>query len=552
MKKIARTVLLGGVMTLHSAASHAVELKGTIVDADTGQILAARVYIQGSDGRWWFCESADPEGNAVPYREQWVPMEHAVDRHTTVSAHPFRATLEPGEYEVTVERGKEYFPLTRRIRLGATNQQVVFPIQRWINMAERGWYSGETHVHRRLQELPNVMRAEQLNVAFPVTFWTTEAYARPGRDPSPLRRQGPSPFGPREDRGAAVIEVDSEHVIFPRNTEYEIFSVDGRSHVLGALFILNHQSIFLQGVPPVAEVAQQAHREGALLDLDKHNWPWSMMLVPIAHVDLFELSNNSLWRTQFGFRQTTIEPAAYMRVEQDAEGLTESGWIRFGFEAYYTLLNCGFRLRPTAGTASGVHPVPLGFSRVYVNVDPFTADGWWQGLRQGRSFVTTGPMLFVTIDGQGPGEVWQQNTPGRQYDVEIEALSPLPLERIEIVQHGRVVQVAQPAQEGNFERLPQGASRTRWTTKLTIDQTSWAAVRAFERQADGRIRFAHTGPWHMEVAGQPIRPRRAEVDYLIELMTREIQRNRDVLSAESLQEFEQALHVYRQLAERAR
>ena len=346
MKEIARTVLLGSILTLFNAAGHAVELQGKIVDADTGQVLAARIYIQGSDGRWWFCQSAEPEGNAVPYREQWVPMEHAVDRHTTVSAHAFRATLEPGEYAVTVERGKEYSPLTKRIRLGTTNQQVVLPIQRWVNMAERGWYSGETHVHRRLQELPNVMQAEQLNVAFPVTFWTTEAYARPGRDPSPLRRQGPSPFGVREDRGSDVIEVDSQHVIFPRNTEYEIFSVEGRSHVLGALFILNHQSVFLQGVPPVAEVARQAHREAALLDLDKHNWPWSMMLVPVANVDLFELSNNSIWRTQFGFRQTAIEPASYMRVEQDAEGLTESGWIRFGFESYYTLLNCGFRLRP--------------------------------------------------------------------------------------------------------------------------------------------------------------------------------------------------------------
>ena len=77
-------------------------------------------------------------------------------------------------------------------------------------------------------------------------------------------------------------------------------------------------------------------------------------------------------------------------------------------------------------------------------------------------------------------------------------------------------------------------------------------MRAFERQADGRVRFAHTAPWHMEVAGQPICPRRAEIDYLIELMTREIQRNREVLSAEALQEYEQALRTYRQLAERAR
>src|SRR5262245_9584333 len=56
-------------------------------------------------------------------------------------------------------------------------------------------------------------------------------------------------------------------------------------------------------------------------------------------------------------------------------------------------------MRPTAGCASGVHPVPLGFGRVYVRIDgEFTYDKWMKGLNDGRSFVTTGPMLFVKID----------------------------------------------------------------------------------------------------------------------------------------------------------
>ena len=59
-----------------------------------------------------------------------------------------------------------------------------------------------------------------------------------------------------------------------------------------------------------------------------------------------------------------------MKVERDARGFTERGWIEFGFQNYYALLDCGFRIRPTAGTASGVHPVPLGFGRVYVHLDP--------------------------------------------------------------------------------------------------------------------------------------------------------------------------------------
>ena len=75
----------------------------------------------------------------------------------------------------------------------------------------------------------------------------------------------------------------------PRNTEYEIFTVGGKPHTLGAFFVINHKTPLDLGVPPVRPVAERAHREGALIELDKHNWPWSMMLIPIMPVDLFEL-----------------------------------------------------------------------------------------------------------------------------------------------------------------------------------------------------------------------------------------------------------------------
>ncbi|MFI5459955.1 MAG: hypothetical protein ACHRXM_31430 [Isosphaerales bacterium] len=81
------------------------------------------------------------------------------------------------------------------------------------------------------------------------------------------------------------------------------------------------------------------------------------------------MSNNHVWETDFAFGDFGEAPAEFMRVEKDARGFTERGWIEFGFQNYYTLLDCGFHLRPTAGTASGVHPVPLGFGRVYVRLD---------------------------------------------------------------------------------------------------------------------------------------------------------------------------------------
>ena len=201
------------------------ELRGTIIDADTGMAIPARIYLQNEEGEWLFVESAEQSGSAVPYREQWVPMQDSVELHTTVSAHPFRIELPVGTYRLTIEHGKEYLPLSVDVVMTAEARDEVWKLQRWAHAAAQGWYSGETHVHRRFHELANVMLAEDLNVAFPVTFWTTQSDRAPDLRPSSLRSQGPSPFGAREDRGFQPIEIDATHVILPPNTEYEIFLI---------------------------------------------------------------------------------------------------------------------------------------------------------------------------------------------------------------------------------------------------------------------------------------------------------------------------------------
>jgi hypothetical protein len=404
-------------------------------------------------------------------------------------------------------------------------------------------------VHRRIEELPNAMRAEELNVAFPVTFWTTQAYEAPTTEPSPLRPT-PDPLGPRRDVGAELIRIDATHVMIPRNTEYEIFSVGDRRHILGALFILNHATRFDRGMPPVAAIAEQAHREGAILDLDKHNWPWSLMLVPIAKVDLYELANNSVWRTAFGFRSSLVPPAEWMDVERDAGGMTEWGWLNFGFETYYTLLNCGFALRPTAGTASGVHPVPLGYGRVYVHLDgPFEVAAWLEGLRAGRSFVTTGPLLLATLQGHDPGHVFRHDDRSpRSYHVAGEALSVRPLERIEVLVNGMVERRIAPQNRVRAE----GGHVSPIEADIRLEDSAWIALRCFERQADQRMRFAHTGPFYVAMDGAPVRPRRREVEWLVERMREEMERNQGILPAEALDEYRQALDVYQRIGERAR
>lgn len=505
------------------------ELRGTIVDAAGGTPLAARIYIQDGTGEWFFAESADADGSAVTYDKQRAPS--SIEKHTTLSAHPFRADLPSGDYTLTVERGKEYVPVTQKVQIGSDPTEVKIELRRWIDMSEHGWYSGETHVHRAMNELPNLMLAEDLNVALPLTYWVTVSDTPPG--------QGDKNSPPVEPR---VVEVDSRHLIYPMNTEYEIFSVGEKQHTLGAVFALNHRTLLKQGVPPVAPIAEQVHGEGGLLELDKHNWPWSMMIVPVMKVDLYELTNNHTWRVPFTFTDWGERPAAYMNSEQNARGLTEAGWIDFTFENYYALLNSGFRLRPTAGTASGVHPVPLGFGRAYVHLgNEFSYDNWIDGLDQGRSFITTGPMLDVRLNEQFPGDTFHQ---GGAYRLTGWARSVAPLSKIEMLAAGKVVRTIRPQnrQESN------GGFVTTIDERLEFDSSTWVAVRCYQPLDDGRFRFAHTAPFHIDVEGRPLKPSRDEIAYLIQRVEAEIERNRGLLPESAIAEYRQALEAYRKIA----
>ena len=517
-----------------------VSVRVEVVDADGGRPLPCRVSIRGEDGTWYFPEAQAPGASAVSYRKKAIGHPDIVEMHTTLSAHPFVVRLPAGLYNLTAERGKEYHPERVAFRVGDKPCTVVVKLRRWIDMAARGWYSGDTHTHRTLAELPNVMLAEDLNLAFPLIDWVREAFV------APIDRRDRS----FRDPGTAVIRVDPNHLIVPRNTEYEIFTVGGKAHTLGAFFVINHKTPLDLGVPPVVPVADRAHREGALIELDKHNWPWSMALVPVMPVNLFELSNNHIWETEFAFHDFGEAPAPEMTIERDAKGFTERGWIDFGFKNYYALLNCNFRLRPTAGTASGVHPVPLGYGRVYVHLDEaLDADAWLKGLSAGRSFVTTGPMMFVTLDGREPGHRFSQTTDARRdYSLAGSVASATPLDRIEVVLNGEVARTLRPANR----RTERGSFESPFEISITIEGTSWVAVRGFEKRDDGRERFAHSAPFHVDVPGKPLRPRKFEVDYLIQRVEAQITRSSGVLPAPALDEYRAALKAYRAVAETAR
>ncbi len=531
-------LILCGWTSFGIADDAAVTLRGEVIDADSKQPLAARVYIQSASGVWFFAKSESPQGTALEYKRQVGAS--SVEQHVTLSAHPFVIDVPPGKYTITVERGKEYVPVTREILVEQRSVSVTLPIKRWINMAQQGWYSGDVHAHRALSEIPNLILAEDLNVATPLSHWVTAADIDPVKG---NRTPGPAPK-------PEWIAVDATHGIYPLNTEYEIFTVGGKPHTLGAVLICGQKTPLDRGVPPVRRIAEQAHAEGAFLDLEKHSWAWSPMIVPLMKVDLFELANNHCWRTQFGFPAWTLDAAPkYMNLEMTDKGFTEWGWIDFGLKSYYAYLNCGFRMMPSAGTGAGVHPVPFGFGRVYVHVPgEFTFGRWREALLAGRSFVTTGPLMRLQFNGAEAGTTFKPTvaTATIQITGTIESLASL--DRVEVIQNGDIVWSEKPVQTTS----PVGFTRTTVDRTITLTGSGWLAVRCFEAHPDKRVRFAHSAPVFVDIPEKPLVPKKIEVEHFVERIEREIARHKGVLTADAIDEYQEALSIYRDLLSRAK
>ena len=69
---------------------------------------------------------------------------------------------------------------------------------------------------------------------------------------------------------------------------------------------------------------------------------------------------------------------------------------------WYRFLDLGYRLPIVAGTDKMSAEVPVGAVRTYAHLatdDPLTFDAWAAAVRAGRTFVTSGPILELTVEG---------------------------------------------------------------------------------------------------------------------------------------------------------
>jgi len=388
----------------------------------------------------------------------------------------FAVDVSPGKAALRIERGPEYAPHVTQldVKAGETCRQAV-TLKRWIDMNGRGWYSGDLHVHRPVGDMPLLLRAEDLNLAPVLTHWNRRhANVKP-------------PY---------LVHVADKGAASPRpRCFHKLAQEDERAG--GAVMLFNlKKPILLQNVTRDAPGGFEYHRlaleQKAFVEVEKPFWWEAPVHVALGRVDTIGVACNHFLRTGL------LRGEAWGRPRDRKKYPGPLGFAHNVMDLYYRYLNLGHRIAASAGSASGVLRNPLGYDRVYVRLDEFGHDAWYDALREGRNFVTNGPMLFATVNGKGIGERFEVPAGGKlQAAVELEVRGRDALERAEIVVGGKVAATFEPAR-GDRRRI---AARH----KLTLDKSTWLAVRAFEPVRGMVVRFAHTSPFYVTVGGK--RPR---------------------------------------------
>ncbi len=437
-------------------------LRVQITDSSAKQPTPARCYLTDAAGR-----ALSPAG-AITYAK-------GAEQHF-ISWGEFEIALPAGAYTLAVERGPEYRAAVRpiNIRPGETRDEKVV-LERWIDMNERGWYSGDLHNHRDWRQMPDLLLAEDLNLAATLTEWIW--------DDAPNSR---APAG----NVAAVHAVDARHAYSVFDTEIERLR-DGP----GAVDLLALRTpVEFRGslLSPTNDVfADAAHAQGGYVDAEKIVWRDSAALVALGKVDFAGVVYNHFHR-----RGVETETDSWGMIPKERpEYRTPAGMPLWALDVYYRFLNCGFRLPVSAGSATGVKPSPLGFERVYVRLGKsFDYHAWFRALKEGRSFATNGPMLSLKVNAREPGDTIRAAAGKPVHLVaEVEASSAAGLDRVEIVWKGEVVKSVRANAETSVLRA---------RFELDSTQTGWLAARAFENPP-AAARFAQSSPVYVVVGDDP-------------------------------------------------
>jgi len=472
---------------------------------ESGRPVFCRVNVVGSDGNYY-----EPADNPLA---SWS-LSRLGNRQ---GKGPFRyygwffycdgqceVRVPAGETRIEVWKGFEYRPVVVKTRVAVgPPTEVDVSLARAVDLATEGWYSGDTHIHLDRRNDEEDQRALDLIAAEDIRFGHI------------LCMNDPRSYRP-------VMDQQIWHQLHGLGKD----SVRRR----GAYQISSGQEYRCGTFGHICLIGGSRLVDADGLKTDPNNWPPFGMVADELHgLGGFAFHAHGGYSKEIfiDFAQGATDGVELLQFAE-YRGISLEGW--------YHILNAGYHF-PAVGASDYPYCRALGDCRTYVHLSTApTFENWNQAAAAGRSFFTTGPLLRMTVNDKLPGDTIALPNGEIQLSVRVRMQSLVsPVDEIQIIVGGEII---------SRKRLD-GAQRTEpvdWTETLTVQDSTWVAVRAFSKSASGRDDSeAHTNPVYITLGGRPVR-NEASILWLLNKVDERIafQRSREYAQREQVLTYYQA------------
>ena len=438
-----------------------------IMDEETGQLVATRARFLGPRG-----EYLPPYGHPADVNTNWFEDEggNIVLGGDTFAYVPgeFQMDLPVGDVFVELNKGFEYQPVRKKLKIEPGTREITLKIKRFTNLQERGFMTADTHVH----------------FLSPQTAWL-EGQCEGLNLVNLLASQWGKLFTNVADITGKVSGCsDNDTIVF--------VGTENRHHMLGHMSMLGTQGM------PVFPMCTGGPGEAWFGDADVRS--------QVDWVDEVRSKGGVAIRPHFPGPNCEIAADIILgkvdALEVRQFGLFNDSLDTSSIREWYRYLNCGYRVPAVGGTDKMSAGMPVGGVRTYAQLgssDEFSFDNWGKAVRAGRTFTSSGPLIGMTADGREVGEEIRMPSGGGTLEIDAWAVCAQPIHGLEIVYNGQVV--ASQKSEADTNRLE-------LKEKVKVDGSGWLAARCFSRYRVWHVWpvnvAAHTSPIYVVADGQEV------------------------------------------------
>lgn len=533
----------------------------------------------------------DPLGRVYPHPSRRLAPDFFF-HHQIYRADGETVDLPPGKYRIVVNRGPEYLPQPLMIEIpDAPEHTVSVDLQRWIHVAQRGWFSGDHHVHAAgcahydsptegvgPEDMMRHILGEDLNVGC-VLSW------------------GPCWYTQKEFFDGKVHPLSTPDYLMRYDVEVSGFP---SSHA-GHLCLLKLTEDDYPGTDRIEQwpswtlpVLKWGQDQGGVVGYSHSGWglalpdhmpdgsrqfpgrPWGGSGAEWKGVAATKLPDYAMPKFDGIGANEFVVTTAHGVCDFISAVDTPAIWE---LNVWYHALNCGMTTRISGETDFPcIYGDRVGLGRIYVRLkdgEQLTYDSWVEGLRDGRSYCGDGlsHVLDFSVNGFAVGQksdagvgvlkLDKPQTVKAQFDIaalleetptaETEAIRKRRLDDkpywhiercrigntrtvpVELIVNGEVVAKKDIVADGHVEPCD-------FDVKLT--HSSWVAVRI--------LPSVHTNPVFVQIGDKPIRASRRSAEWC-ELAVKtcweaKVNNIREADREAAKAAYDQAAAIYRQAA----